>query len=575
MWQLVYKNESRSLAEWGVVDFNRTAWNLGQDQLSLKVASEGFERIFSVGEEISLYKNKVRFFQGVVTRVPCFAKANQQFVSYEVQGPFWYLQNLVYEQSWLQKKNFQGNFGPALEPVRKSRVVLGQNAEGKALSAAEQVMEILSYARQCGGRFEVAPFEWDYPLPLDECRDLSCAEALSRVLRWAPDMVMFVEYEVVGLPKIHLLRQKNQIPLVLDVEGGAMKKLEITPRHDLQVPSVILKYETISRLGEGVWSQTEVERYPIDAPLGQMKSVVLTLELEGARMLSLEQLIEVEAIEPANPLWWQTQVPSLRSIPKEAIEVKFFERKGFLPNALIKGTIADWMTCRAEEDTIIGHLSYKALNGSHIEEPVTLQLLTTDSESKTYTSLYGLEEAEVPPRGLAKALWEGLSILYHEGLVVLVGNEKIENAYLGHKLFLKNGLGEWENMNAVVQSVHYALGLEEVTVRFGPAKHLGLDQLSEVFRTNRRRGDRVKAMQRASGQKGRSERLVQPKYTRFHNTERGAGNWKRLVLKYDDEPKITLDASELPPKLEMSLREENVCKNGELLKRFVLATDPF
>lgn len=574
MWSLTYQNQAQSLSEWGVVDFQRTAWNLGQDQLSLKVASSGFERIFEAGHEIAIYKNDQRFFQGIVTRVPCFAKADQQFVTYEVQGPFWYLQNLVYEQCWLQKKNLQGVFGAALEPVRKSRVVLGQDAAGQILSARGQILDILEYVRSCGGRFNIGEIDCDYPLPFDECRDLSCAEALSRVLRWAPDTVLFFSYEGNDLPTLHLRRQKNQLPLQFDLEGGSLKKLEITPRYDLQVPSVVLKYETLSQLGEGTWSQTEIEKYPLDAPLGEMKALVLTLELEGARMMSLEQAVEVEAIDPMNPAWWQKQIPSLKNIPLEMIQVKSFERKGFLPNALVKGAISDWMNCEAEEDTIIGFLTYTAPNGSQVEEPIALQLLTTNSESRSYSTLYGIGEAESLPKGLAKALWEGLSILYHEGTLVLSGEPHIMQTYLGHKVTLLNGLNEWQTMNAIIQSAHYALGSEEITLRFGPAKHLGLDQLSELFRTNRRRGDRIKALQRSSGQKQKSEKLLQPKYTRFHNTERGPGNWKRLILQ-SNTAQITLDATSLPQNLQISLREENVCRNGELLKRMVLASDPF
>lgn len=575
MWYLQYNHQKLSLSEWGIVDFQRTAWNLGKDQLSLKVTSNRFERIFEAGSEIAIYKDHQRFFQGVVTRVPSFAKADQQFVTYEVEGPFWYLQNLVYEQCWLQKKNLGGALGASLEPVRKSRVVLGQDAAGHPLSAKGQILDILEYVRHCGGKFAIGEVDADFPLPLDECRDLSCAEALSRVLRWAPDAVLFFNYDRDGLPELNLRRQKNQVPLVFDIETSPLKKLEITPRHDLQVPSVVLKYETVSQIGEGTWSQTEIEKYPLDAPLGEMKSVVLTLELEGARMMSLEQTIEVQPIEPNNPAWWQKQIPSLRSIPLDKIQVKSFERKGTLPNALITGTISDWMSCNAEEDTILGLLSYTAPNGSEVEEPISLQLLTTDSESRSYSTLYGIGEKEPLPKGLAKALWEGLSILYHEGLIVLVGSHHMMHPYLGQTILLHKGLKEWETMNAIIQSLHYNLSTEEITLRFGPAKHLGLDQLNELFRTNRRRGDRLNSTQRSSGQKQKSQKLIQPKYTRFHNTEKGPTTWKRLTLQSNNENKITLDATLLPNNLQMSLREENICRNGELLKRLVLATEPF
>jgi hypothetical protein len=572
MWTLIYRGEKKSFAEWGVVDAKRTVWNQGPDQLRLKVALGHFESPFEAGELVSIWQGEGRFFEGRITRLPCYAKADQQFVTYEAEGPYADLQQLIYEQAWAEQ---DASSEGGVRFVYKSRVVLGQSPEGNPLSAREQVLDILQYARAAGAHFEIGSMDWDFPLPLDEAQDLSCAEALARVLRWAPDMTMGFDYAGSGLPVLQLKRASEADGLTLDLNAVPVKQLEVTPRPDLRVPAVVLKYESTHRVGSEVWSTTAVEVYPPEAPPRQLKAVVLTLELDGARAVGVEQSVEVEPIEPDSVAWWRSHLPSLQAVPVDAITIESFARDGSLPNALVKGSIADWMGCRAEVDTVRATLSYRLPNGSIIQEPVSLQLLTTDSPTKAYFDFQSISSAEQVPVGLAKALYEGLAPLYHEGSVGFVAQGGFGAGYLGQNLQLLNGRPEWAHMKAVVQSVHYALATDEVVLKFGPAKHLGLDQLSEIFRTNRRRGERTRAFQRNATRPGRPRVVSQPKFTRVHNTERGMGNLKCLVLQDGDTPRITLDATQIADGHHLTLREEHVCQNGVLLKRMVLATDPY
>jgi hypothetical protein len=72
------------------------------------------------------------------------AKAEEQF--YRVAGPWWYLENLVFQQTWQTTNGIL----TTLIPTNKSRLILSQAADGTKLATGAAIEEVLAYATARG-----------------------------------------------------------------------------------------------------------------------------------------------------------------------------------------------------------------------------------------------------------------------------------------------------------------------------------------------------------------------------------------------------------------------------------------
>lgn len=573
-WTLKYQGVEKTLAEWGITSLKRSVINPGEDTVTFNQIGEAIEA-FEAEALLSIWCGGVRWFEGLVTRTPGYTLANGSRMSYEVKGPFWYLENTVYQQIWQEATCYEVE-DIAWAPVYKGRVVLGQNKAGEPIRSAEAIADIAAYAIRCGAPFVIGTIEADYPLPMDELRDVSCAEALARVLRFAPDAVVSFDYHRKGHPVLNIRQRAHATPLSLHLTEDKLKRFAITPRHDRVAPAVILKYEKVHRVGSHTWATTEIEAYPEGVKAEQPKAIVLTLELAGLRAHELKQVVKTAPILPDSGDWWARHLPSLGAIKEGSLVVKNPQRQSILPDELIGGAIAEWMNCEVEEDIVRATLAYETLEGTAVEHPVAVRLQATSAIQKTYTHCLADSMEETPPVGLAKALYEAVATLAYEGEVALCGSDYLNQSYLGKTLCIKGGKPEWEAMGALIQAVTYQLETGDVVLKFGPVGLLGTDDLVELFRANRDRRPVQRAPFRALGRSSSRQSIKQATHARLENTDRGVGHMKRLVLSETEKTgAIVLDMAALPENAQVELREETVCHNGVLLKRLVLASKPY
>ncbi len=566
-------SEEKALHEWGIHQMRLECLNLGNDTLSF--IQDANNSIFIPEEKLSLWHGKKRLFEGIVTRSPIYESAKKKFIDYELKGPFWYLENTVYQQAWKEIEKIKSN-ELSFKEVYKSRIILGQSSKGERLLASEQIRDILNYAIHCGALFTIGDIELDFFVPMDELCDVSCAEALLRLLRWAPDALVTFDYTSLGNPRLNIIRKKTAKSLTLKMQTDGISQIKLLPRHDRQVPCVVLNYEKMHRLAGENWSSTEQEAYPPGSNGKEAKALVLTLELEGLQADELRQKIKTTEIRPNDLDWWVEHLPSLAMIKTGSLKIENINRKTDLPNELVEGAIAEWMNCDVQEELISARLSYETLEGSLIEHPVAIRLQATNAKTKLYTDSipYMLEEAA--PKGLAKELYESLSYLHYEGECILLGNDYLQTSYLGKTLSIKGGRVEWEKMSALIQGVTYQFDRDEVRLKLGPSSLLGADDLVELLRANRERKGLKRAVARALGRPQKVRAIKQATHTRLEHVDRGLGKMKRLVLGEGDRgSSIILDSTQLPDELAIEFKTESVCHNGILMKRWVLASQPF
>ncbi len=114
-------------------------------------------------------------------------------------------------------------------------------------------------------------------------------------------------------------------------------------------------------------------------------------------------------------------------------------------------------------------------------------LLVTNAQSGTYQSIMAADSGDPVPEGLAQALYDALSPVQFEGQISLVESEVSGAIGIGQVLNIAGGRPEWATMRALIQQVSEDWETGTTTVIFGPAEHLGAQDLIELLRVNRQR----------------------------------------------------------------------------------------
>jgi hypothetical protein len=91
----------------------------------------------------------------------------------------------------------------------------------------------------------------------------------------------------------------------------------------------------------------------------EIKSLVMTIELEGVQTAYDKQYLKTEQIQIDNVAWWKSYLPSVQQVPTHSISVSDQSRYSLLPNEIIQGIVADWMNKTVKQDVIIAKISYQ------------------------------------------------------------------------------------------------------------------------------------------------------------------------------------------------------------------------
>lgn len=571
MWSLKYKQHTYTFETAKISFLKRILANQASDKVVFQQDLRSPIELQANSLLTILYHDKP-WFQGMITKIEKSLNASSAAYTCQVEGPWWHLEHLVFQQAWLQNTTPQAQEA-TLESIYKGRLILGQGIHGQALSVQDQIQEILHYAINAGAPFQIGNLALGFSLPFDEVKDISCAEAIQRILRWSPDTVAWFDYTTEPLPSLNL--SPRGAMSTISVPYTQLQSLDISPRHDLQVPSVVLKYEKTHKSDNDSWTTTEVDAHPDGSSGQEFNAMVLTIDLAGSRSTRIKQKITSRPIEPSSIPWWQAQIPFLGSLEADAITIHSSSRKGSLPFELVEGAIAPWMHTASEEDVIRATLSYKTQDTVIHNQEVAVRLIATSSESKIFKKNLTLNYEEKTPQGLAAILHQSLNHLQYEGKLTLYGNAL--GLCMGSTLNITGTDPAYSNMQAVIQEIHENLHSRTTTVIFGPPKHLGPSDLVELLRMNRRRHFSRSASTRHLGYVPAQTAIEQGVHMPLQNTTLSFGNYQKLTFKHPehDNSFIQLDTEELKENLQITLRSELVCHNGDLKERFVLASQPF
>ncbi len=496
----------------------------------------------------------VTWFRGHVRRPPRRLTPDAETVSYEVHGPWQWLERMPYLQNF-KTPDDPDDTESALVDYFRGRTILTQDDDGNKVSVQEFLTSVLEYcADSVNAKYGFVPFVADvasslnYLIPWDEVTDLSCADVISRVLSLLPDAVCWFDYSV-DPPVAHIDRRQVLAPLTLPImpPGGSgefaaavRNAIELSPLPQHQKEGVVLIYVATHRANEAAFETRTLDRYPIDAIPNDPDVLVRTVQLAGAIAQSnvLTQKVDVDPIPSALvyasstwlrsgsqfdslKAWWFNHSPELNS---SYITIKGFvrcSREGDsmgtddqLDNELVRGAITDWMEdvqgVSQEDQKVTAFIEYQEARPNdstkkarHIKKFVAM-VKATNAQTKTYafTASSSSTPPEEVPTGLAQAIYDAISELHYEGSVVLIEKEPTINALVGRALNLTGDLPDWESMVALIQEASIDIDSGTTRLKVGPPRHLGVGELMDLFRSNRARQVPVSWETRTTGRSG-------------------------------------------------------------------------
>jgi hypothetical protein len=591
-WTLTVGGDQRTLAAWGISGLTRRRSSQAADVVGFDVTVPvDAAAPFAHDDVVSISRDGVGWFTGRITGLTRSATGRSEVIAYRVSGPWWYLDQLVYQQVWTV-------FGTGLQ-VKKSHALINTWADGTSMGVRAQINEALEWARsRAEAAYGASPFQWisdgfpEAQIPADEVRDITVAEVVRKQLRWIPDAVTWFDYATTP-PTLHVARRTELPTRTVSVPGSDVSDLVVTPRQDLRVPSVVLKYERVDTVDGASVPVLATDIAPGGATGEEFGALCATIDLQGFSASYATAYVGTAAWPTTTAGWWtwlKSREPVLRRaefVLDQVIEVgrtRGDDGPGSLmPRELIEGQVPEWMGAVTSPETVRVKAKIKVYAstapGAELLETVTkefaVNVVGTDATTGTYRQLTSASSGEAAPIGLAQVLYDALGVLEHEGSITITAEDlpaPADEITIGTRLSITGLRPEWADMAALVQDVVESIDDGTVSIRFGPPQHLGSRDLVELLRVNRFRFVYTASSARAgtsSGSGGIGLGRGLPK----ENSGSGSGQRERLLLRAGAGA-IELDAS-MAGNMVVTLKEVSICINGEEKRMLLLASEPY
>jgi hypothetical protein len=231
----------------GVSNIVRRRRSLARDELTFTHTGAAISStaLFAYGDTITLRRDGVKVFVGVVVEVPRFGNGSGESLRYKAAGTWWYFENLVYQQNWPTA---------ASSAARRASAVLGYNASTEArVNTKTTLQDILDWLiGSVGGakiQYTAANLPAGISIPFFRMECPTCAEAIQMLLRFQPDAAHWFDYTTTPPTfnlKLRAAASSRSYALT------AIDTFDITPRNELKIDRCVVQLVTNSSSGDVV-----------------------------------------------------------------------------------------------------------------------------------------------------------------------------------------------------------------------------------------------------------------------------------------------------------------------------------
>lgn len=560
----------------------------GQDFCSIHKSDTNIDvdPIFNHADTLSIYKQNVRWFEGTVTQIPRKGHAGEESHRFIIRNAWHSLENIVFQQAW-QFADDPEDPNSTLTQAHISQIILNQDENGNKTDIGTQLNEILDYAISRGANLQKGSINLSFTVPWEEYADITCAEAIKKLLKWAPDAVLWFDYST-PVPTLHiqpanaLTTHTLELPAANNTGTNAvpLENIELIPRYDLQVPEVYLRYVFENETNGVRWRKLVIDAYPPTANGEAQGALNKTLELRGSisksKRVRLKQTIESIPLGNIGSLdFWKQSFPQLRDVNPSDITIESPVREGntALDRILTKGSITDWMEEQydhiAEKQRVtckVGPFN-RQIDGNLPQDifhyTLETHILATNALSDTY-KYDELKKAEyTPPEpvpvGLAQHLFEALNPLRWEGTISLIEREVSGNIRPGMRLNISEARSEWATMQSMVQEVVEEANEGRTRIRLGVNRTLSAEGLLSLLRLDQDPLKRYSFRARNSAKEDPDDEINEQALGKHHPIEPSSipdvPQHKRLVIQDPKAPindparVVVIDVNDMPTAL--------------------------
>jgi len=250
--------------------------------------------LFSFEETVTVAQDGTVRWQGPVVSPKASGGGLSESHSFEVADAWYWLQHQTFMQPW----NLRGGTHTAYSP----RCILGRSADGATygapITAAAAIAEIVGYAASSGRPVAVGTISLPYFFKQEEVANVTCYEAILRILKWFPDAVGWWTYGA-GIPQLNIGRRSDLSLATItatDTRIGG-QGIDLTPRRDLRPGSVCLIYAINNIVdGQSVIDQ-QLDVSPGGANGRELRSLVVEIPINGYDRHFLKERIFSDHIE--------------------------------------------------------------------------------------------------------------------------------------------------------------------------------------------------------------------------------------------------------------------------------------
>lgn len=363
------------------------------------------------------YKDTTVFRGTVATRVERQGRGTDRVEDVTVEGPWGMMARLVFRQEWAVRNPSGGT-----TTMSSSGLALNVAANGQPQTVAAQVYDIARYAAsKCGFTVDGADIvAGNQVLPPEEVRDITCADAIRRELRYFPQTVCRFDYSG-SAPAFHAATPPAQPTPAAYLATVPMTARSFT-RTAHPVVGVDIATESFDLQADG--RQLRSFTHDTAGVTDSVDTLHVFMPLEKGYGSSSWEKLKVNTISTdesagyyTSITWWIKNHPALAGMTYQVNNTNGISAFGPItpaPEDLPDG-------CVRMTDTTVGDLERFGLKAQvvRLSCPVTittpekeerlvltLDYVFTNAHTHTYTRMTGSEsaEGETLPAGLAQAI---------------------------------------------------------------------------------------------------------------------------------------------------------------------------
>ena len=518
---LEYAGAEKTLAQWKLSQCRLSFLTLKASTFSCRetaTAVDGGSQFAFEGRVIlraartksgSVFTGGAVVFVGYRLNAPASASALDQGFNLQFADAFYLLEDLMYRQTWYSGIT--------------THVMIGMDADGNYVTTGEQLGDALSVAAAQGVPITAGTIETGLYVPMNERQSVTVAELVRMCARWSPDGVSWFDFVDDGetvTERLSFQRRGNLTAVSMPFSGSRALGTDITPRYDLKRDYCLLIFERTDSEDGGQVLKIATQIAPAGHPGTGRRGLVDTISLQGANGSRMFAEVETRDFDPgtvneaatAND-YWIANTPQLQNNRWRNAQVTFLGAKDAAGQEvdvsaydyeLVSGSLSSDMALadgsavqfakvrlwyRVSCDHYDGPTSGNTKIGEFTQE-LFIDRTLTNAPSDTYATGGDYEPGETLGQfaGMADYLLAATTELQYEGahrFTLADGATRMN--YVGTVLNLTGGDAAWTSMNALVTQCDVNLDTREVSVRVGPAAHLGKGDLLDLTRNLRER----------------------------------------------------------------------------------------